>query len=255
MGWPCSTADGAAAAVEEPDANAGLASDFGEGILRAMQVPLAGEDAAVFVAIAVSDHDLLDEIDRPALGALEFQAATRHGMSEEFAKDIRAAFEVFDGFEQRHDRKGAHQPVGALKHERGFAREQIDDKEIREAARHTDDQRADSGQTVLPHVFGEHSITTEDRGGFCFETGIGAGKRPRRTKLAIEEIQAMRFVPIHKLRAIEPGRGQELGDGKVVEAAILADVQRGEVEAKSLQSTDHRLHVCLGDALSTDIHQ
>ena len=51
----------AAASVEKADPHAGIATQFRESSLRFLQAPLAGDDAGIFVAVAVADHDLLDE--------------------------------------------------------------------------------------------------------------------------------------------------------------------------------------------------
>jgi hypothetical protein len=55
-----STADRATAPVEESQSNARVGSDLGHGFLGLVEAPLAGHDAAILVAVAVADHDLLD---------------------------------------------------------------------------------------------------------------------------------------------------------------------------------------------------
>ena len=59
MGWPSAPADRAAASVEEADFDTCIAPDLGQGTLRLVECPLTGEDAAILVAVAVADHDLL----------------------------------------------------------------------------------------------------------------------------------------------------------------------------------------------------
>ena len=65
--------------------------DFG-----AVQLPVAGEDAAVLVAVAVAEHDLL-------LGARAPHQIRDSGQGVELAHDRRRVAQVADGFEQWHD--------------------------------------------------------------------------------------------------------------------------------------------------------
>ena len=51
----------AAAPVEKAQLHAKIARDSCHRILRALQRPLRRENAAVFVGIGITDHDLLNE--------------------------------------------------------------------------------------------------------------------------------------------------------------------------------------------------
>src|SRR5512144_3068533 len=59
MGGTRSSADGPTATVEETDAGAGFPTDGGERFLGPVQHPKTGENTAVLVAVAVTDHHLL----------------------------------------------------------------------------------------------------------------------------------------------------------------------------------------------------
>ena len=51
------------------------------------------------------------------------------------------------------------------------------------------------------------------------------------------------------------GEGQQLAERLVVEAGVLADVERGEVEAESVHRAEHGEQVAGGDAARADFHE
>jgi hypothetical protein len=95
VGRTAAAADGAAAAVEQPAAHAALAGDAQDLLLRLVQVPARGEDAAVLAGIGIAEHDLL-------LIARGLQQRAVGGVAEqrEHLLDVR---QVLDGLEQRAD--------------------------------------------------------------------------------------------------------------------------------------------------------
>ena len=70
--------------------------EFDEGNLGAVQLPVAGEDAAILVAVAIAQHDVL--LTTAAL----HQCRCHAGQGIELAHDGRGVAQVFDGFKQRH---------------------------------------------------------------------------------------------------------------------------------------------------------
>jgi len=62
----------------------------GELAFGLVETPLAGEYAAVLIAVAIAEHDDY-VVDRAASG---------DGMAEEGVEDAGAVFEITDGFEQ-----------------------------------------------------------------------------------------------------------------------------------------------------------
>ena len=72
--------------------------------LGAVQLPVAGEDAAVLVAVAVAQHDVL-------LGAGALHQLRDAGQGVELAHDGRGVAQVVDGLEQRHDDQVGHRLV------------------------------------------------------------------------------------------------------------------------------------------------
>ena len=89
-------ADGAAATVEEPQPDSGLAGGLDEVQLGAVQRPVGGQVAAVLVGVGVAEHDLL------AVAARRHQRPVQRKIKRRF-ENRRATLQVVDRLEQRHD--------------------------------------------------------------------------------------------------------------------------------------------------------
>ena len=89
-------ADGAAATVEEPQPDSGLARRLDQIELGAVQRPVGGEVAAVLVRVGVAEHHFL------AVAARGHHRAVQRKVQRRF-ENRRAALQVVDGLEQRHD--------------------------------------------------------------------------------------------------------------------------------------------------------
>jgi len=79
------------------DAVAGgqFVEQFHQRDLGAVQLPVAGEDAAILVAVAVAQHDVL-------LATTALHQRSHAGQGIELAHDGRGMRQVFDGLEQGH---------------------------------------------------------------------------------------------------------------------------------------------------------
>ena len=107
-------ADRAAAAVEHAQPDRRLAGSVCVQFVEqrhqrdpgAVQLPVAGEDAAVLVAVAVAEHDVL-------LGARALHQRPDAGQGIEVAHDRRRVAQVVDGLEQRHHDQVARVAVAA----------------------------------------------------------------------------------------------------------------------------------------------
>ncbi len=99
-------ADGAAAAVKEPQADAALARHLVQGAMGAEDLPGAGEHAAVFVGVGVAEHDLLGV-------APGFQQLPIAGRLPELAADGGRVAQIFNGFEERHRHQARVARIGA----------------------------------------------------------------------------------------------------------------------------------------------
>ena len=88
-----------------------------------MQRPLAGQHAAIFIAIAVSQHDHRLRYVATFPHASQFERRPCYRMLQESVQNRAAARQVTDGLEQRDNRDFACHPPARCRHqEPGFAR-------------------------------------------------------------------------------------------------------------------------------------
>ena len=117
-------------------------------------------------------------------------------MREERIHDGGAALEVFDGFEKRHHRQQAHQAFVGEAGEAHLAGEGVHHEKVREAARHTHDERTQTRRAVPSDVLGHHGIYIAHSVGFgaivALESGEGAG----RIELAVHPLEALGLWPV-----------------------------------------------------------
>ena len=97
VAWATTASDTAAATVEQTQTNAMLRKGFDERRLRAVKRPVGGEVAAVFVAVAVAEHDLLRV-------ALCFEPTAIERMRKRGRHHFWRGFQVFNRLEQRRNR-------------------------------------------------------------------------------------------------------------------------------------------------------
>ena len=130
--------------------------------------------------------------------------------------------------------------------EAGFLRQQVDDEQVRHTAGHRHDQAADPGGSVVHDLVAEHPVGAQDRVGFRPDRDAGGGERAWRGELLLQQRQPLRLVPLREVLATRhPGGGQQLGDGEVVESAVLADVEHRQVEPERLGQANDGLHVMI----------
>ena len=214
--------------------------------LRAVQRPETGENPSVLVAVAVADHHLLHELIAAAFAALFLHAPRGHGMLQEGAQNVRAAREVVDRLEQRDDRQPAGQTVRRAGREADLTSEQVRGEQIGQAPRHADDQRAQTSRPATPQVLDQDPVRAQHRVGFGARRRIRAQERPGRRELAVQEVEPAMFVPVLVVGFVESGRRQQLSHRQIVEAAVLANVQRGQMKAERLHGSDDRPHRLVG---------
>ncbi len=168
---------------------------------------------------------------------------------------LRGVLEVFGGFEQRRDGQAADEALGRVVRQPGLARQQEDDEQVAELARHADDQRADAAGAVRVEVFDQQAVAGKHR------VRLGTGgcprvrERPRRAQFLLDERHAPGFVPVLEVLAGMPGERHELPERLVVETGVLPDVERGEVEAEHVHRAQHGQGVPFGDAPRADLHE
>ncbi len=190
---PGPSADRAAASVKEADAHPGLVAERGEGGLRPVQRPLAGEDAAFLVAVAVADHDLLDR-GGPG-GAHGAQAALRNRVREESAHDGRRAFEVFGSFEERGHGQATNQPLRCALRQARFPREQVHHEQVAELTGHADDERAQPAGAVGVVLVDEQAVAGKHGVGLRSGGRPGVREGARGAQFALDKFQATLLIP------------------------------------------------------------
>ena len=249
---PRAAADAAAASVEKEYIDTVLPSRLDQPLLGAVEAPEAGDDATVLVAVAVADHYLLHRLASRVKLLLQRDAAARDRMREKAVENLVAAFEVVDGFEERHHRNRAGVAVAVRHHQTDLAGEEVDDEQVGDIARHADDQRADAVGAELAVVVENDPIAGEH--GFRLRPGVhvGVGEGARREQFPFEELKPRFFAPFREALAVEARRRHELRKGEVVEAAVLADVESAEVEAEGLRDAVDRRDVAKRDVPRID---
>jgi hypothetical protein len=231
-------ANGAADAVEKPQPDAVAAGHFGEPLLGLVYVPAAGHNAAVFVAVAVAQHHFL----HPGL------AGPAGGVGQEIVQHLMGVLQVVDGLEQRH-----HGPLAAR--QAHLAHEQVHHQQVAQAPGHAHDKRADARRPVRVQVLLYSAVASQHGIGLGAKRGARQAKRPGALEFLADEPHPLGFGPGAVGGQVRVGGLQHLGQGLVVEGAVLADVEPGQVEPEALDLPfDAKQHV-VGNALGPNVEQ
>ena len=99
-------------------------------LLSLSQVDQAGQDTAVFIAIAISDHDLPDGVLLPFSLADRFHAAFRYRVFQELLIDLRTILEVVHRLKKGNHRQWTVQSVNSVLKQSNFASQQIDNEQV-----------------------------------------------------------------------------------------------------------------------------
>ncbi len=185
-------ADGAAAAVEERQLDAPVARDLDQRLLGAMQHPGRGQEPRFLVRVGIAEHHLL-------------AVATRHEMPAI----------VGIGEEGVEDRACGGQRIGRL--------EQRDDIDARVRAVDPGQGRLGQPKDVGRVARGVGERHDEPSAGLLTEPFLDRGDRPERGEHLLQR---------HPWRDVHGGRGArgQCRQGRPVHLAVLADLERGEVE-------------------------
>ncbi len=200
-------ADGAAAAVKEAQVDLGAACHGSQLNLRLAKVPVARQDAAVLVAVAVADHDLLQRAGT-LLALLKVpQRALGHGMSKEILEHTSAIFQVANGFEQGRNGDFAHQPLRRYAHQSGLPRQQVDVQQVGDLVGQAHDQRADAAETVLAAPLAHHPQQPHTGFGLGRQGCGGHGEGARRVQFAVNQLALARLAPAGVISPVHAGGG------------------------------------------------
>ncbi|MOA17730.1 hypothetical protein D3C78_1379980 [compost metagenome] len=168
------TPHGAAAAVEQQQLHAMPLTDFDQRLLGAVLCPGRCQRAGVLGRVGVADHHLL----RPGL------ARAVAGHAQQVIDRAPGVLQIAQRLEQRHH---AQRPLQA-----GFLEQQLDRQHIARCAGHGNHIGAQRrGRRLRRHPAGGQHL-----GGIRRRPIVPRQQRPRVVQLALEEVEALRLVPL-----------------------------------------------------------
>jgi hypothetical protein len=187
--------------------------------LRLVKLPARGQEAAVLVAVRITEHHFLG----PA-AALQQPHVDRQ--AEQGVHGLATVAQVGDGLEQRDDVQIERafmwtQQPGLLQHERHF-------QQVRDPCRLGYDvvREAKLSMPVLKLACGAQNGKL---GGCFLRVGdVGRGERPRRGEFRDQQFGAGLLVQTGIVRA-RLGCLEQLGDDPLMDLRVLPQVDRGEV--------------------------
>ncbi len=246
MGGAAAAADGAAAAVEEAQADAVAVGDVAQAALGAVDLPLAGGDAAELGGVGVAEHDLLDV-------AAQGDEAPVGGVGEHVLEDGVGGLEFVGGLQQGDDADLG--PAGVQVDESGFAGEDGGGEDVVGALAHGDDVGlddfgAEDFQGALDRPEDAEGLLTGGVDG-C----RGGGEGPSAAQFLGEELGAVvaGHVGVAPRFLAEPV--EQLAEGVVVGVGVFADVHGGELEAEGGEGADGAGEAAVGEEAAAVLAQ
>jgi len=177
----------------------GFSADAGQLRLRLGELPVRGDEAAVFVRIGITDHHLLH-------AALPVRGAADERDGERLAHDGGRGPEIGDGLEQGHDGHGANLSAGGIEEEAAFFSKQIGAENVVDRARHREDEGAERvAVDPAPHVsrLAEHG---DQLGGVGREVGHESRRGERARELAQQPDAPFAAADLRRRRLAVAGR-------------------------------------------------
>ena len=201
--------------------DAALAGDFMEGAVGLPDLPGAGDHAAIFVGVGVAEHDFLLVIPGREQRLVDVGGP-------ELAADGGRVLQVFDGLEEGDGLQagvGVGGIVGAFDADAAEAGEPEDVEDIFGGGGAADDVAGERFGWEVAFELRDGAEGGEDLGGL-------GGERGRELEVG----------------GVVRGAGglRELGDGGGVDAGVLADVERLQVEAVGADFEQERVDVGCG---------
>ena len=220
-------ADGAAATMEEPQPDSRRARRLDQIQFGAVQRPVGRQVAAVLVGIGIPQHDLLGvaaggdhrPVDRDREGRLQ---------------DRRAALQIVDGLEQRHDTDRHIWMFAGKVQQPSLFEQQRRLQQVRDRLAHRDD--------VGGHRFGAEGFHRVGGGGDDVEFltgqrgqfGVVADQRPAGGQLGHQQCDPLLLVQ-RRIVGMHPGPGPRFGHHLLVGFGVLPHVQPAQVKTEGVQ--------------------
>ena len=222
------TTECAAAAVEDREHDVGSGNRRCERELRAPQRDRRRDIADLFTRVGVADHHL----------QLATELAAQDRIGERLGDDPIGALEILELLEQR------HRPQLARREARGAAQEH-DLEEIRDLAREADHVALARARPEIAASSPDHVECREQLARICGQAVAVAERRERLREDVAEHATPALLVEIEIIR---PAAAREqLGDDGIVDARVLADVERGEVKPEHVDPADRVAQILIGD--------
>ncbi|MGX1301481.1 hypothetical protein RKD35_002969 [Streptomyces albogriseolus] len=246
VGGAAAAADGAAAAVEEAQPDAVAVGDVAQPALGAVDLPLAGGDAAELGGVGVAEHDLLDV-------AAQGDEAPVGGVGEHVLQDRVGGLELVRRLQQRHD--ADLRPAGVQVDQAGLAGEEGGGEHVVGAPAHGDDVRLDDlGSEDLQGALDG----PEDAEGLL--AGLVDGRRggregPAGAQFLGEELGAVLAGHVGVAPGFLAEPVEQLAEGVVVGVGVLADVHGGELEAEGGEGADGAGEASVGEEAAAVLAQ
>ena len=163
MRGAAAASDGAATAMEEAEGDVAFASDLVECAVGLVDLPRAGDHAAVLVGVGVAEHDLLLTVPRFEQGRVGFAGP-------ELAHDGRRVLQIFDGLKERDGLEAGVVAIG-FDADSAEAGEPEDVEDVFRAGGAADDVLADGFGGVGLLEFGDGAEGVEDLSGLVAQGG------------------------------------------------------------------------------------
>ena len=223
--------DRTAPTVEQLHRRAGLRKDRLQRLACLVEAPGRGDVAAILVAVGIADHHFLM--------APRLHHAGDFGQPEIGGHDLGRGIKIADGFEQRdrHDRGVRRIAIVAHPPQPRFLEQDVHFQQVGDALRHGNDIMGDALRPVEAVRFGGGMDDRQFRRGFV---GIGGKARSERAvvgEFAAQQRDARIFVEREIIR-LHARDLEQFGNDAFVHGAVLAHVERREVEAEGFDRAD-----------------
>ena len=231
------------AQAHRPEFAAQLVEQGHQGQLGAVKLPVAGENAAILVAVGIAEHDVL-----LAAAALDHGGHARQAV--EVAHDARRIAQVLDGLEQRHGNQAGH-GVGIERaaQQAHFLLQHQHFQQVADRFGVADDGMTNGGSPMaFTHVAGsleDVQLLQRER----LVLGIGHTQRTCFVERPQQYGTTAGFVQ-RQIVGLDAGHGQQVGHHQFVLVGALPQVHRGQMEAEHLHRPHQRPQPVLGNGFA-----
>lgn len=224
--------------MEEAQAYAVAVGDVAQSALGAVDLPLAGGDAAELGGVGVAEHDFLDV-------APERDEAPVGRVGEHVLEDGVGGLEFVGGLQEGDDADPG--PAGVEVHEAGLAGEDGGGEDVVGALAHGDDVGLDDlgAEDLQGALDGEEDAEGLLAGGV--EGGGGGAEGAAGAEFLGEELGAVVAGHVGVAPGFLAEPVEHLAEGVVVGVGVFADVHGGELEAEGGEGADGAVHPAVGE--------